>query len=393
MILGMIHFVRGWVRLKITSPGMERFLNLCAARNIDFWDVRRVSPDTILATVSVRGFFELHPFARRTMSRIRVIRKRGAPFLVRRYRRRWGLWAGALLCAAAIWAATGFVWTIDVTGCETISEAELRVQLAECGLEPGVALKSIRPDRIKNEIMSVRDDLSFFAVNLKGTKAEVIVSERENDARILLKTEPCDIVSDKTGVLSKVEVYEGNKLVKEGQTIHAGDKIASGIMRSSQGDVWQVHARAQAEVRTWYTLETVMDLSLRAPRKTGAKRTRMALIIGERRLNLYLVENAPFTWYDKTVKKKSLELPGGFELPVCLVCETLEETQPEEVAVVEEKCSSLLEERLREAFVRSAPEAQIVSTNFVFQMENGMARGILNLECLELTGVEAALTP
>ena len=178
MILGMVHFVRGWVRLKITSPGMERFLNLCAARNIDFWNVRRVSEETILATVSIRGFFELRPFARRTMSKIRVIKKQGAPFLLHRYSRRWGLWVGALLCIAAVWMATGFLWTIDVTGCKKISEAELRAQLSNYGLKPGAALNSIKPDRIKIDIMSARDDLSFFAVNLKGTKAEVIVSER-----------------------------------------------------------------------------------------------------------------------------------------------------------------------------------------------------------------------
>ena len=190
-----------------------------------------------------------------------------------------------------------------------------------------------------------------------------------------------------------MEVYEGNKLVKEGHTIHAGDKIASGIMTSSQGDVWQVHARAQAEVRTWYTMQTVMDLALQAPRKTGVKHSRMALIIGERRFNLYLVENAPFTWYDKTIKKKSFELPGGFELPIYLIRETYEETQPEEVAVVAEKCSAVMEERLREAFARSAPEAKIIKASFDFKMENGVAQGILNLECLELTGVEVALTP
>ena len=45
MILGIINYIRGSVRIEIQGAAIERFLNLCAQNQIDFWDVRRIAPD------------------------------------------------------------------------------------------------------------------------------------------------------------------------------------------------------------------------------------------------------------------------------------------------------------------------------------------------------------
>ena len=43
MLLGLINYVRGWVRVEIRGAAIERFLNLCAQTEIAFWDVRRLA--------------------------------------------------------------------------------------------------------------------------------------------------------------------------------------------------------------------------------------------------------------------------------------------------------------------------------------------------------------
>ena len=55
MLLGLINYVRGWVRVEIRGAAIERFLNLCAQNDIAFWDVRRLAPDVVQATVRIQG--------------------------------------------------------------------------------------------------------------------------------------------------------------------------------------------------------------------------------------------------------------------------------------------------------------------------------------------------
>ena len=80
MILGIINYVRGSVRIEIQGAAIERFLNLCAQNQIDFWDVRRIAPDLAQATVRISGFRQLRRFTRRAMCSVRIVGKRGVPF-------------------------------------------------------------------------------------------------------------------------------------------------------------------------------------------------------------------------------------------------------------------------------------------------------------------------
>ena len=59
-----------------------------------------------------------------------VIKKEsGIPFILGRYRRRYGFFLGMVLCASVIFASSLIVWDIRVEGNDRLSEAEVRAAL------------------------------------------------------------------------------------------------------------------------------------------------------------------------------------------------------------------------------------------------------------------------
>lgn len=391
MLMKCVNYLRGSVRISVRGAGVERFLNICAAQGIAFWGVSRVADDCIEANVRIDGFFALRPYARRAMCRIRVIEKTGAPFYGRRLRRRHALLIGALLCGALLYVLSGFVWTISIEGCETVTQAEIMTLLEQNGLQIGARTSAIDPNAVRNTILKHTDQLAYLAINLRGSHAQVIVRERGVVRDELDINTPCDVVADKTGVIEKLIVRSGTAMTEVGKTIEAGQPLAAGTMLSQQGETWLVHADAEAIIRTWRTVRLALSDEIDAAVPTGRTKTRYALIIGSKRLNLYLVESEPFACYDKKVEKKSLSVSENLRFPLTLVVETYVELERTPAELSEEKCAETLHERLRDLLARQAKDAEVTELGYRFEKQNGRWMATLQAECLESCGVQVPL--
>lgn len=386
-----INFLRGSVRIEVRGAGIERFLNICAANGIAFWGVQRIAGDCIEASVHIGGFFALRPYARRAMCRIHVVGKRGAPFYGRRFRRRHALFLGAVLCAGLLYLLSGFIWTIGIEGCETMTQAELMTLLAQNGLRVGARTSGIDVGEVRNAVLEQTDRLSYLAVNLRGSHAQVIVRERGVEREEIDQSVPCDVLADKSGVIEKLIVRSGAAATEVGKTVEAGDLLAAGTMVSQQGDVRLVHADAEATLRTWRTVRLALPESIDGVVETGAKKTRHALIIGSKRINLYFVESEPFACYDKQVEKKSLSVSENLLFPLALVTETYTELERRPLELSEEKCAETLHERLRDMLRRQAADAAVSEQDYQFEKKAGYWLATLRAECLEHCGVQVPL--
>ena len=388
MLMRCINFLRGSVRIAVRGAGVERFLNICAANGIAFWGVKRVTDDCIEANVRINGFFALRPYAKKCMCRIHVAGKTGAPFYGQRFRRRHALFIGTVLCAVLLWVLSGFVWTIGMEGCERMTEAELLTLLGQNGLRVGVRTAAVDVQELRNAVLEQTSELSYLAINLQGSHAQVIVRERGVTPEKIDSGAPCDVVSDKAGVVEKLIVRAGAAATEVGRTLAPGDLIAGGAMLSQQGETWLVHADAEVTLRTWRTVRLALPDGIDGLRETGEVKTRRALIIGSRRINLYFIESDPFACYDKTVKRESLEVSENLRFPVTLVTEVYRELERQPLELSEEKCAGTLEKRLQEMLARQAVGAEVTETGYTFEKQEGRFLATLEAECLESCGVQ-----
>ena len=88
---------------------------------------------------------------------------------------------------------------------------------------------SIPVREVENRMMLAMDQLTFFSLNLHGTRAEVIVREREEGPDLRPEGEPSDVVAAADGIITTSSPGRGMPQV------HGGGRRCARGMCSSPG--------------------------------------------------------------------------------------------------------------------------------------------------------------
>ena len=394
MLKKIYNHLRGSLQIDIYGAAIERFLNICAIHGISFWDVQCVDAAHFTAWVSVGGYFALRPYARNTGCKVRQRRKRGVPFVVKKLTGRWALCLGLLICTASLWWLSLFVWTIEVRGCEKLSQQDVLALLASEGLKTGAKRSAFQMRELQNNVMLKTDKLSYFTVNFQGTHAIIQVWERRNQEMKPEKQAPCNIVSGLTGIVTDLRVRTGTANVKVGDTLQPGDLIASGVIvnENDETQVTLLHADAEADLRTWYTAQTVVPAELQILVSDGVVENSSSIQLGQRRFPLGIIEKNGFSWYDKQINIRYLCLHEHFRWPVAKMGVQIARCTVQDAQIDREKLAGVLEERMTSQLMAEKPGASLMQTSFLLeQTASGAWLGILKAELMETTGLEVPI--
>ncbi len=249
MLIPMIRFFRGSVCFQVRAGFPERLLNLCARGGVPVWNGRKTG-NVYTACTTTKGARRLESLAQKAGVTVEILGSGGAPALLRSYRKRVGLLAGAVILLAALLFMGSFIWRIDIVGAEQVSETDIRNVLRDLGVRRGVLRDSIDAVDVARQMILRLPDLSWAAVNLRGSVATVEVKERVEPPVRVDDQVPHNVVAQKTGFITAMEVYEGQPTVKVGDSVAAGDILVSGIMEDKNGRSRTVHARARVVAQT-----------------------------------------------------------------------------------------------------------------------------------------------
>ena len=299
----------------------ETLLNACAVRAIEFWDMECVDSYTLRFCVYDERYKELEEEARRCMCEIRVISRAGGKTALRLLLRRRWLVICALLAAAAIVLSSLFIWDFEIFGNNKLSRARVLRALEECGVSYGTFLPSLSTDLVRNKMLQILPELAWMSVNVNGSRAEVLIAERQEKPEIYAQSQAADIVAKRDGIISKLFVLNGKTMVSVGQSVTEGDTLVSGEMDSLTGDIRYVRSLAEVQADTWYEVHSVSPLEVEVKYEILKCRNRYALQIGQTRINIYFKGRNPVDGCDKIVHNYKVGIKGLFTLPLSLVRE------------------------------------------------------------------------
>ena len=72
MVVKLLKYLLGYVVFEAKGGFCERFINLCAMRRIDIWDVA-LSDDVIRAKIGIKKFGKLRSIAKKTGAKISIV--------------------------------------------------------------------------------------------------------------------------------------------------------------------------------------------------------------------------------------------------------------------------------------------------------------------------------
>lgn len=392
----LMNFLRGMVIVQVTGPFPERLINLCAQEHIDFWALDWLDEHTVRMNTRRRTLGRLRELAARAGCEVEERASRGLPDFLGRFRTRYAFLVGLAFALCAVGLLSRFVLVIQVTGNERVPTAVILGQLRQLGVRPGVYGPSLDRKQLSQEALLELDGLSWMAMNLHGTRLEVIVRETVEEPERLDESGFYHVVAEADGIVTHVEAEQGDAVIQEGDTVAAGDVLISGTVTLEPplySDLptryYQTHARGRVWARTWRTLTAAIPLEATVKDYTGQERSRWTLTVFGRRMEIFGTYSISWPFYDKITTVHQAALPDGAPLPLSLSREVCRAYDPRVVRVDREAAQALLERELLDRLEQLVGEdGTVESTRFSARVEGDLLKVTVVAECMEEIGRE-----
>ena len=181
---------------------------------IRLWGTKRKNKIAVTTKMSIDDFRQIRKIAKETNSRVKIKKKRGIIFEIKKYKNRKVFIFLFFMLVLSIFALSNFIWNIEITGNEQISEKELIEVLNKNGLKQGSLKMKIDSKKIIEKIRLENEKISWIGIDIKGTNAKITISEATEKPEIVDENEYCDIVSTKEGIITKVNAINRNSVSK-----------------------------------------------------------------------------------------------------------------------------------------------------------------------------------
>ena len=391
MLNQIVNRLRGQVRVRVEAPFPERVLNLCGARNLAFWDLAWESPTAFSCRLSRRDWHALRRAVGQLDCALTLERGEGVPYFLRRFRKRYALLAGLLLCA--LWLSVGsfFIWDFTVEGNETVSDEEILRALQTYGVDIGTFGFSLDAEDLRNHILLDIPELSWLTVNVSGSRAYVQVRERVFAPEIVDERTPTNVVARRAGLVQRVRVMEGVPCVLEGTAVEEGQLLISGVEDTDTFGARVLAGMGEVEARTWYTLTAVFPREASVRQYTGEELTGLSLVFGTRRVKFFPNSSIAGQEYDKITTRVPLTL-FGLPLPVTVVREQYRFYRTEQQTLEARQAERMGEELLTEYLHTLVdPYGTVTSALCQTRQTAGGLAVTLRAECREQIGEQTPI--
>lgn len=354
IFLRFLNWFLGYIIIDISDGFTERFINLLSGIGVSTWGIVNINKSKIRLRMRARQFRKIKKIAFKTKVRVRIIKKRGLPFILFRYRKRYGLIAGAVLFLALLIVPAFFVWKIEVIGEETVTESAIMECVSKDGIRIGMPNLSVNKKEAQLRLLKEFENIIWTSIKVKGSRLFIEIKEGVPPPRIITQEEVCNIVAKKDGLITSINVMEGTKMVKKGDTVKKGDLIVSGVVDTKSEGLRYVHSLAEVKADTVTVITTKMPLEFSEFVPSGRQYKRFYLQFLNYSVKLYIRDRIKYKNFDLTEYENSLSLGKSFYFPVGVKTEAIRETYLKNTKISEEAAKAsamaLLSEREKLTF-------------------------------------------
>lgn len=382
------NIARGISELEVKGENPARLLNAMSENNIEFWEANPADDFCISLKIHSADYPEIKKLRGLNGLDIKVSSSRGGKRIGKHIKRRIALVSALTVFIVLLAVSSLFIWNIDVSGNIKLSDAEIIRTLNDCGINYGTFWPSVSSDMVRSKMLLKLDDVSWITVNLHNSKAEVVVHERVRKPEIYDKNKFCDIVAEKTGIITKMSVLEGERRANVGDSVVEGDVLVSGLMQSETGDDRLIHAKAEVEARTWYSLTAVEPLNQTVKTQAKSSKRRIRFVFGKNVINFCSDSRNKRPACDKIIKYKDMSVNSVFSFPVGILSEHTEQKKTENRMIDVDAETERLKQDLMAELERKIDGGEIIDYSYSVSDDKGLLTVTLHAECRENISIE-----
>lgn len=311
----IVQFLLGYVNIQIEGYFIERFMNICISKKILLWNIKREKSSILYANIGIQDFKKMKSVAKKTKCKVKIMNKKGLPFLFHKYKKRKFFIILLASFLIGLFGLSHFIWNIEIKGETAIPQEEIFKTLEENGLKIGNLKSKTDTNQVIRDIRLKRDDIAWMGISLKGTNAIVEIVDAKKKPDIIKSDEYCNIVADKEGMITKINVQNGTAEKVVGDIVKKGDVLVGGYLEGKYTDPIYVHAIADIQAKVWYTKTEKVLMEQEETIQTENKENKYSIKFSNFQINLYK-KLSKFENYDTIWVNKKIKLFNDFYLPI-----------------------------------------------------------------------------
>ncbi len=279
-------YIQGYVRIEITGVGTERFLNICTNNQITLYAIN-IHELSIECIVKASDFKKLKSPCRIARVHIKIIDKKGLPFIYLKNKTRYFFMVGIIIFISIYFFMSRHIWRITVNGTSFYSEESIYDFLKEKNITNGVRKDAIACQTIEEDIRKAFDDISWVSADINGVVLNINIKEITNKKPVDAKDSSCDICASKSGIIESIITRIGTPIVKAGDEVVAGDVLVMSKVESKNEseevfNTRYVNADADILIRTEYIYNDTVQRNYDMKEYTGKEHITEIVRIGNR---------------------------------------------------------------------------------------------------------------
>ncbi len=325
----IFNYIIGYIRISVEGYYIERFINICRNNKITIWNLKRNKNVKLELNIGIRDLKKVAKIAKQTKCKLKITRKRGLPFLFNKYKKRKLFFVFLILLISILAIASNFIWNIEIIEENDDKMENIYQDVSKSGLEIGKLKSKINTKDIINKTRLKRNDIAWMGIEIKGTNAIVRVVKSTAKPDIINEEDYCNIVSDKQGIITKINAQNGTIAVKVGDTVNVGTTLINGWMEGKYTGIRYVHAKGEIQAKVWHTKSKKIPYNATERKETGNIEKKYKIKINNFEINLSK-RLSKFQIYDTIVLDNKFKMFSDFYLPISLVKTTNKEIKEEQ---------------------------------------------------------------
>ena len=347
-MLKILHFILGRLYFEVKGYQTERFLNLCAKNHLVLWQLKPTR-DGYVFFIRKSSYQMLMTLAKKANVELILQGQKGLPYFLKEHRKRKILLFSVFLCGLMILSFSQFLWEITVSGEEIYSESDILKYVTDNYYRFGTLKYQIDCDALEEHLREDYDEIAWVSCSIQGTRLHIEIKETLDRKTKQNPKKPCDIVANKSGIITKMAVKSGTPLVSVGDSVKKGTTMISGLIYYYSDDFTvtqtdRIKADGEIIMRTKEIYHNTIPTEYYEKVITNKVKQIKNLYFGQYQLDFPAKKRKDHT--NIVTNRKSLRIGSSFYLPVGVTTQIVEEYQPDKKILTAKEAKTRLKKQL-----------------------------------------------
>ncbi|WP_160686179.1 sporulation protein YqfD [Clostridium sp. C2-6-12] len=286
----------GKVTIEVSSLMPEKILNALWDKEIYTCNVVKVDMATIRFAIYIYDYKKVEEIIKKNKGKVIIVNTSGIIVLIMKMKRKISLVIGAFIFFLVIYFLSNYIWAVDIQTQKNLSPFEIRQQLSNIGIKPGLKKSKINVRELEKQMENLNPEIMWIRVRIEGSTLKLLVKEKVNPPSIE-KTSFNQVIAKMDGEVKRIYTNSGNPAVVPGSIVKKGDNL---ILPIQGRDGFQIEVKPSGTViaNTFYEKFMEIQISGEKLERTGRKNSDIYLSFFGKKFYLKKAING-FAYYDK----------------------------------------------------------------------------------------------